>query len=138
METEVLNAFLGHPICQMMLSDLTTADFAEYRDERLQDIKPNSLKRQLNPIQNMFNVAKKDWGIPIPVNPVSALGFKVRDDRRERRVATTNGMLSCEQWQLRRPAAMSQYGASFDPDQPRRAPFPVTDLVFLKGPKRLS
>lgn len=87
METVVLNAFLRHPICQKKLSDLTTADFAKYRDERLQDIKPNSLKRQLNPIQNMFNVAKKDWSIPIPVNPVSALGFQAGDDQRERRVS---------------------------------------------------
>jgi hypothetical protein len=44
---------------------VTTAAFAKYRDERLQGIKPNSLKRQPNPIQNMFNVAKRDWDIPV-------------------------------------------------------------------------
>ena len=87
METIVLNAFLRHPVCKKKLSDLTTADLAKYRDERLQDIKPNSLKRQLNPIQNMFNVARKEWGIPIPVNLISALGFKAGDDQRERRVS---------------------------------------------------
>lgn len=80
METVVLNAFLRHTICKKKLSELTTADFAKYRDERLRGIKPNSLKRQLNPIQNMFNVAKRDWDIPIPVNPVSALGIKAGDD----------------------------------------------------------
>jgi integrase len=87
METTILDAFLRHPICKKRLCDLTTADFAKYRDERLQDIKPNSLRRQLNPIQNMFNVAKKDWGIPILANPVSALEFKAGDDQRERRVS---------------------------------------------------
>jgi integrase len=86
METTVLNAFLRHPICKKRLCDLTTADFARYRDERLQEIRDNSLRRQLNPIQNMFNVAKKEWDIPIPLNPVSALGFKSNDDQRERRV----------------------------------------------------
>jgi integrase len=86
METTILNAFLRHPICTKRLCDLTTADFARYRDERLQEIRDNSLRRQLNPIQNMFNVAKKEWDIPIPLNPVSALGFKANDDQRERRV----------------------------------------------------
>ncbi|SHL54951.1 tyrosine-type recombinase/integrase [Bradyrhizobium lablabi] len=86
-EAAVLNAFLRHAICKKRLCDVTTADFAKYRDERLRHIKPNSLRRQLNPIQNMFKVARKDWGIPVLVNPVSALEFKAGDDQRERRVS---------------------------------------------------
>src|SRR5262249_41244491 len=86
METTILNAFLRHSICKKRLCDLTTADFARYRDDRLQEIRDNSLRRQLNPIQNMFNVARKEWDIPILLNPVSALGFKANDDQRERRV----------------------------------------------------
>lgn len=53
-ETIVLNAFLRHPICKKTISNLKTADFALYRDERLKFIKPSSLKRQLAPLQNMF------------------------------------------------------------------------------------
>jgi integrase len=86
LETIVLNAFLRHPICSKRLSDLTVADFARYRDERLRDIKPNSLKRVLTPIQNMFNVAKRQWGIPLASNPVSDLSFKAGNDQRERRI----------------------------------------------------
>jgi integrase len=35
----------------------------------------------------MFNIAKKEWGLPIPANPVAAMGFKAGDDQRERRVS---------------------------------------------------
>ena len=86
METIVLNAFLRHPICKKQLSELIVGDFARYRDERLQRVKVKTLRRQLNPIQNMFNVAKKEWGLPIPVNPVTAMCLKNEDDERERRV----------------------------------------------------
>ena len=49
-------------------------------------MKVNTLKRQLNPIQNMFKVAYKEWGLPIPINPVAALRFRNEDDARERRI----------------------------------------------------
>ena len=61
-ETIVLNAFLRHPICAKRLSDLNGIDFTTYRDERLQEVTAVSLKRMLSPIQNLFEVAKNDWG----------------------------------------------------------------------------
>ena len=59
-ETIVLNAFLKHRICSKRLSDLSGQDFANYRDERLKEVNPNSVKRMLSPIQNLFEVAKTD------------------------------------------------------------------------------
>jgi hypothetical protein len=53
-----LNAFLRHPICRQPLSTVCTGDFAAYRDERLKTIKPITLKRQLDPIHNLFEVAR--------------------------------------------------------------------------------
>lgn len=85
-EIVVLNAFLRHPICQKRLAHLNVGDFASYRDERLKEVKNNTLRRQLSPIQNMFKVAYKEWRLPIPINPVAALGLKNEDDERERRV----------------------------------------------------
>src|SRR5215471_8598607 len=37
LERLVLNAFLRHPICDRAVPDITTADFAVYRDERLRE-----------------------------------------------------------------------------------------------------
>lgn len=85
-ETAILTAFLRHPICKKRLSDLTTADFASYRDQRLKDITSASLKRQLTPIRSAFRVAIKEWGLPLRTNPLSGLTLKAHDNRRERRL----------------------------------------------------
>ncbi|MEM8644612.1 MAG: site-specific integrase, partial [Pseudomonadota bacterium] len=63
-ERIVLTAFLRHPICLRPLAHLKTEHFAAYRDERLKIIKANTLKRELSPLQNLFEVAKDEWGLP--------------------------------------------------------------------------
>lgn len=88
-ETDSLNAFLRHAICARKLSELGKKDFADYRDERLPAIQPSSLRRQLDPIQNMFDVAKEEWGLPIQANPVKALNFRAPSNSRERRLNGT-------------------------------------------------
>ncbi len=81
-----LEAFLRHPICSRRLSELRTADFAAYRDERLQTIKPSSLKRSLAPLHNLFEVAREEWDIPLRENPLKKLRLDYTDRRRERRL----------------------------------------------------
>jgi integrase len=85
-ERIMLEAFLRHKICKKRLSELTTADFANYRDERLKTITAKSLKRQLSPLSNMFEVARVDWMLPLRGNPLSDLSLKVKDNKRERRL----------------------------------------------------
>jgi integrase len=85
-ETIILNAFKRHKICRKALSALTMDDWNKYRDERLETIKPKSLKRVLSPIQNMFTVAMTDWELPIKENPISKLRLKAEDNKRDRRL----------------------------------------------------
>lgn len=85
-EEIILNAFLRDPICKTKLSDLATSHFATYRDKRLTEITAKSLKRQLSPLQNMFEIAQEEWGIPIKENPLTKLKLKVTDNKRERRL----------------------------------------------------
>lgn len=85
-ERVVLTAFLRHPVCRKPLSHVTAEDFASYRDERLRTVKPSTLRWQFNPLQNMFEIAKIEWNLPIPENPVSKLRIAASDERRERRV----------------------------------------------------
>lgn len=85
-ETIVLDAFLRYRICKKRLSDLTTADFASYRDERLKTITAKTLKLQLSPVSNMFEVARIDWQIPLRQNPLTTLSLKVVDNKRQRRL----------------------------------------------------
>ena len=86
LERLILNAFLRHPICHRPLSDIGTAHFATYRDERLREVKPASIKRLLVPIHNLFEVARIEWGLPIRENPLSRLTLEASDQRRERRL----------------------------------------------------
>jgi hypothetical protein len=65
-----LKVFLAHPICAKYLSNISTEDFAAYRDNRLLSIKPLSLKRELAPIHNLFEVARYEWGLPLRDNPL--------------------------------------------------------------------
>jgi len=85
-ERIVLSAFLRHPICLKRLSELRTADFAAYRDARLQEIKPSSLRREIAPIRHLFEVARHEWGLPIRDNPLKNLTLTDADPRRERRL----------------------------------------------------
>ncbi|MGI9483048.1 MAG: tyrosine-type recombinase/integrase [Hyphomicrobiales bacterium] len=85
-EKIVLSAFLRHPICKKRLSHLKSSDFASYRDERLASIKPKSLKRQLSPVHNLFEIARSEWGIPLKENPLDKVRIRFTDNKRERRL----------------------------------------------------
>ncbi|TIV42511.1 MAG: site-specific integrase, partial [Mesorhizobium sp.] len=92
-ETVELNRFLRYPIAKKSLFDLHPKDFAQYRDQRLNEVSKRtgrpilarSLKRQLAPLYHMFEVAKREWHIEIS-NPLAGLYLKVQDDKRQRRL----------------------------------------------------
>jgi integrase len=81
-----LQVFLAHSICCKRLSEVSTTDFAEYRDHRLASVKPTSLKRELAPIRHLFEIARHEWGLPLKENPLDKLQLKASDQRRERRL----------------------------------------------------
>ncbi len=85
-ERLVLSAFLLHPICRRRLSELRTEDFAAYRDERLGEVKPSTVRRQLAIIKHALEVARGEWSVPIQGNPLTKLQFNGGDQRRERRL----------------------------------------------------
>jgi integrase len=85
-EQAILNAFLRHPLCRRAVSEITQADFASYRDDRLRIIRPSSLKRELVPLHNLYEISREEWGLPIRVNPLSKLKIANADQKRERRL----------------------------------------------------
>jgi hypothetical protein len=52
-EEHILNAFLRHPLAAKAVVSLTAEDWARWRDERLQDIQPVSVKRYLTTFHHM-------------------------------------------------------------------------------------
>ncbi|WP_274426180.1 tyrosine-type recombinase/integrase [Chelativorans sp. YIM 93263] len=85
-ESYVLMVFRQHRICKLALRELSSAHFAEYRDERLQSISPSGLKREFTVLKHIFTVATRDWAIPLTQNPVTQVRFNVAEIRRDRRL----------------------------------------------------
>jgi hypothetical protein len=105
-ERIVLTAFLRHPICRKRLSEIRTEDFAAYRDDRLRVVKQTSLRRELAPLHNMFEIARDEWGIPLRENPLSKLRLPSIHERRERRLKAGEldrlmvAAQSCRNWSV--------------------------------------
>lgn len=69
-ETVRLKRFLRHGLCNKRLKDVTPEDMAAWRDERLKQVKPASVRRELNIWSAIFSVARREWKW-INENPVS-------------------------------------------------------------------
>lgn len=65
-----LNAIRRRSIAKLSLTALTPSKIAIYRDERLTQIKANTLIRELAYLSSIINHARREWGINI-ANPVS-------------------------------------------------------------------
>ncbi|WP_174874919.1 integrase [Vogesella oryzae] len=59
-----------HPLAQRLLASLRSADFADYRDERLKTVAPKTVQLELSLMSAVFNVAFRDWSIPVD-NPIT-------------------------------------------------------------------
>lgn len=65
-----LRALSRRTISKVSIALLTPSKIAEYRDERLKQIKPNTLIRELAYISSIINHARREWGFNIS-NPVT-------------------------------------------------------------------
>ena len=70
------------------LIHLTPKEIASYRDIRLKEVSPASLKRELTILSRVLTIASKDWGISIPQNPVKMISLPKADKARTRRLET--------------------------------------------------
>jgi len=70
----------------MRLVDLTSKEVAKYRDNRLKEVTPASLKRELVILRRVLTLATKDWGIALPQNPVRMITLPKADKARTRRL----------------------------------------------------
>lgn len=68
-DTIRLNAILRRPITKINLLLLNSSRIAQYRDERLKEVLPATVIRELAYFSSIINHARREWGINIP-NPV--------------------------------------------------------------------
>jgi len=68
-DTIRLKAMMRRLIAKENMATLTPSKIAKYRDERLQEIKPSTVIRELAYFSAIINHARREWGLNIP-NPV--------------------------------------------------------------------
>lgn len=71
-------------LARMTLASLRGADFARWRDERLKEVAPATVKRELGTVCNLFNVARKEWGFDGLSNPIESIRLPREDNARSR------------------------------------------------------
>ena len=65
-----LTALQRHPLCVNFMSSLTPAKIAAFRDQRLGNVGPGTVIRELAYLSSIINHARREWGITC-ANPVS-------------------------------------------------------------------
>ena len=63
---------MKHPIAEVSMAQLSPKHMANYRDERLKLIKPNTVIRELAILSSIINHAKHEWGLNV-INPVKMI-----------------------------------------------------------------
>ncbi|MDG1707507.1 MAG: site-specific integrase [Emcibacteraceae bacterium] len=85
-ETYCIDAFLRHKCTNLMLSEITPKTFADYRDERLSQVKPATICREFTIYQHAFQIAINEWDIPLGSNPLHKVKWPKYEDKRNRRL----------------------------------------------------
>jgi integrase len=103
-ETEgfMIKTMLAHPLSQCHLRRLAPSDIAQYRDARLEKVTASTVLRELVLLTHMFNVAIKDWSLPLTSNPVALISKPRANKARDRRLEAgeleklTEGLQQCK------------------------------------------
>lgn len=83
-----LNSFMKQPWAQLRLSDITAGIFSKYRDRRLRTIQPASVRRDLGLIRAVFEIAIREWDLPLRNNPLASVKKPKEPEARNRRLQT--------------------------------------------------
>lgn len=81
-----LERLCGDSLADVPLKQLAASDFAQWRDERLLQVKPATVNREMVLMSGALNVARKEWGV-ISVNPLSDVRKPSKPPPRDRRVS---------------------------------------------------
>jgi integrase len=96
-ETAILKAFLRSRVASLSLSNLSPKHFATYRDQRLtkghkgKPLQPVTVRRELGILSHCFDVAMRDWSIPISANPLKMVTMPEPSKPRTRRLEAGEG-----------------------------------------------
>lgn len=84
-EKYILRAWKSSPLGQRRIDAIKPADIAQARDRRMEEVSPTSVRRYLDTLSGVFQVAIRDWEL-ITSNPVGSIRKPSSGRARDRRV----------------------------------------------------
>lgn len=84
-----LAAMQRDPIAAYSIAVLKPSIIGEWRDRRLQSVSGSTVNRELNLLHHVLEVARKDWAVAMPANPVSDVRRPQSNPGRNRRLSIT-------------------------------------------------
>lgn len=85
-DTIRLKAMKRNKLCAYAVSEVTPHRIAQYRDERLQQVRANTVIRELAYLSSVINHARREWGVNLE-NPVSLVRKPTSPPGRDRVLA---------------------------------------------------
>ena len=80
-----LGVICRHPLVLRRLAEINSSDLCSYRDQRLRQVKRNTLVREFGLLRTVVSTAINEWGIAVD-NPLKSFHIKREPDQRLRRL----------------------------------------------------
>ena len=75
-----------HPLRNTPLAEIHRGQLADWRDDRLDVVKPSTVKKELGLLSRVIEAAIQDWGYDLTENPIKRIRKPKSDDARDRRL----------------------------------------------------
>lgn len=85
------------------LSSITSELISKYRDNRLKTVAESTTKKEINLLSKIIDLAGKEWGIPVAVNPCANVKRPTEPRGRERRLEGNEEELLLRECRLSSP-----------------------------------
>ncbi|MGW9820304.1 integrase [Methylorubrum extorquens] len=85
-ERDKIRVIKRHAVSTISAVKLNSEAVARYRDERLQKVKPATVKRELAIIRHCIEIAMREWSLSITINPAIRIRLPRADNARDRRL----------------------------------------------------
>jgi len=85
-EKSVIKKLLADPLSARFMATIRGADIAALRDDRLKDYAPKTVVNELALLSNVFNIARREWGMESLLNPIGMVSKPRIKNARDRRL----------------------------------------------------
>jgi integrase len=85
-EASRLKAIQRRTISKYKISALSGAHVARYRDERLHEVSSGTVNKELNLLRHVIEIARREWSVALPNNPVRMVRRPAPARARDRRL----------------------------------------------------